>query len=205
MSADFPLRFRFKGQRNYVQGPDIHDSLCDALAAQGFSRIEKVDVVFHRMSRANMIARFVDVAAEPEEQDYVVFRANLNGEPRKLFVRESTEEINERSDYDEDRLVAAMQIDAAAQRAVLDAMLRGYSVCESIVSMNKALLGKVLPEARGKWLFTRLQAPSSIRGRDLSRLEVRFLGHSNYRITRSELVGDGEKLGSLFFSLQPAA
>ena len=204
MGTDFPLRFQFKGQRNYAQGPDIHDALCDALLQQGFATIEKLDLVFHRMTRGQMTARFLDVGEEPGEDANVVLRCLLDGEPRTVVARESGEEITGRVEYDEDRLVAAMQFELPASTVEL-APIDGYSNCEQVVSMNKALLTRLLPEAEGKWLFTRLQLARSFRMSRFSRLQLLFQGHSNYRLTRTQIFGDGAKLGHVYFSLQPAA
>jgi len=204
MRPEFPLRFQLKGQRNYVQGPDIHDAVCDALIQQGHAQIEKLDLVFHRMARTQLAARFLDVGEEPGEDTNVVLRCMFGGEPQMVIARETGESISARVEYDEDRLVAAMEFDLPAQTVTLEA-LTGYSNCEKVVSMNKALLTRLLTEARGKWLFTRLQLLSSFRQRSFANLKLVFLGHSNFRITRTQIIGDGEKLGHLYFSLQPAA
>ena len=204
MHPEFPLRFQLKGQRNYVQGPDIHDALCDALIQQGHAIIEKLDLVFHQMARTQLAARVLDAGEEPGEGTNVVLRCMLDGEPRTVIAKETGEVITARVEYDEDRLVAAMKFDLPANVVELGE-IAGYSNCEKVVSMNKALLTRVLPEARGKWLFTRLQLSRSFRQQRFANLQLVFLGHSNFRITRTQIIGDGEKLGHLYFSLQPAA
>ena len=237
MIADFSLTLRFKGARTYVQGPDIHDEMCDALIERGIV-LEKVDLVCHRLIATNVTAREIPAEESPAEGVHAVFR--FNG--RTIVLTENGEPITLREPYDEPALVAKMELDATARRIAVDrstgvppvgpsgvspdatgatpvgptaetAVLRTFgsrdgcgtfSNAELVVALNKELLTRCFPEAKGKWLFTRLQLPQSFRKSQYARIEVQFLGHSNFRITRSALFGDGQPLGHLFFSLLPA-
>ena len=219
MIADFSLTLRFKGARTYVQGPDIHDAMCDALIERGIV-LEKVDLVCHRLVTTNITAREIPAEESPAEGVHAVFR--FNG--RTLVLSENGEPITLREPYDEPTLVAKMELDATARRIAVnrstgvppvgpsgvspDAQSRDgcgtFSNAELVVALNKELLTRCFPEAKGKWLFTRLQLPQSFRQSQFARIEVQFLGHSNFRITRSALFGDGAPLGNLYFSLLPA-
>ena len=222
MIADFSLTLRFKGARTYVQGPDIHDAMCDALSERGIV-LEKVDLVCHRLIATNVTAREIPAEESPAEGVHAVFR--FNG--RTIVLTENGEPITLREPYDEPALVAKMELDATARRIAVNrstgvppvgptaetAVLRTFgsrdgcatfSNAELFVALNKELLTRCFPEAKGKWLFTRLQLPQSFRKSQFARIEVQFLGHSNFRITRSALFGDGQPLGHLFFSLLPA-
>lgn len=198
MIADFSLTLRFKGARTYVQGPDIHDAMCDALTGRGIV-LEKVDLVCHRLVTTNVTVREIPAEESPSEGVHAVFR--FNG--RTLVVAENGEPITLRELYDEPALVAQMELDATTRRIAI-APPSGFSNAELVVSLNKELLTRCFPEAKGKWLFTRLQLPQSFRQSQFARIEVQFLGHSNFRITRSALFGDGVPLGNLYFSLLPA-
>lgn len=197
MIADFSLTLRFKGARTYVQGPDIHDAMCDALTERGVV-LEKVDLVCHRLVTTNVTAREIPAEESPAEGVHAVFR--FNG--RTLVLTENGEPITLREPYDEPALVTEMELDAAARRIAI-APPAGFSNAELVVALNKELLTRCFPEAKGKWLFTRLQLPESFRQSQFARIEVQFLGHSNFRITRSALFGDGAPLGNLYFSLLP--
>ena len=126
MPPEFPLRFQLKGQRNYVQGPDIHDALCDALVNQGSAQIEKLDLVFHRMVRTQMAARILDAGEEPGEGTNVVLRGLIDGAAQTVIARETGEAISARVEYDEDRLVSAMKFDLPSNTDELGA-IQGYS------------------------------------------------------------------------------
>lgn len=210
MIADFSVTLRFKGARTYVQGPDIHDAMCDALIQRGIV-LEKVDLVCHRLVTTNMTTREIPAEESPAEGVHAVFR--FNG--RTLVLTENGEPITLREPYDEPALVAKMELDATARRIAVNRSTGGtpdahsrdgcatFSNAELVVALNKELLTRCFPEAKGKWLFTRLQLPHSFRQSQFARIEVQFLGHSNFRITRSALFGDGAPLGNLYFSLLP--
>ncbi len=204
MSADLLLPLRFKGARTYVQGPDILAALCDALASGGFGPLEKLDLVCHRLVATQLRGRFLAEDEAAPEGLHATLRFTAGGATHTVALEETDEPIAAREPYEEDALVAASAFDLDAKTAGVAPPL-GFENAEIVTALNKALLTRAFPEARGKWLFTRLQLARSLRERTFARLEVRFLGHSNFRITRSALVGDGEPLGHLYFSLLPAA
>ena len=180
-----------------MQGPDIHDAMCDALSERGIV-LEKVDLVCHRLVTTNVTAREIPADESPAEGVHAVFRFDGH----TIVLTENGEPITLREPYDEPALVAKMELDATARRIAI-APLPGFSNAELVVALNKELLTRCFPEAKGKWLFTRLQLPQSFRQSQFARIEVQFLGHSNFRITRSALFGDGAPLGNLYFSLLP--
>jgi hypothetical protein len=204
MNAELRLNFSFKGARNYVQGPDILDAWCDALAENGHRELANLDITFHRMVAHQAVAREVPGLEDGAEPPNAMLRFMENEAQRTWILEETDEAITERGPYDEETLINASHLEPA-QQSIRVKPLQNYSNAEIVVALNKALLLKLLPEAKGKWLFTRLQLARSFRHLTFSNLEVRFLGHSNYRITRSRVFGDGEPLGSIFFSLLPAA
>jgi hypothetical protein len=204
MIANLQLQLRFKGARTYVQGPDIHDTLCDALAGLGIGPLEKIDITCHRLVSTNVTVRELAPGESPEEGTHAVFRYTVGGESHTLVLNENGETITIREPYDEPALVAAMTLDEES-KSISIAPPEGVSNAELVVALNKEMLTRCFPEAKGKWLFARLQLAQNFRPLRFNRIEVRFLGHSNFRITRSALFGDGQPVGSLFFSLLPSA
>jgi hypothetical protein len=200
MNGEMLLHLRFKGARTYVQGPDIHDAVCAALAAHGFRSLTNLDLIFHRMVHTQSSGQFLEDAQLTAEKAHAVFRFVCDGARRTLLLAETGTPILERTSYDEAPLVAPAHFDLDA-RTVAVSPPPGYSNAEIVVGLNKALLARAFPEAKGKWLFTRLQLARSFFESEFRSLEVRFVGHSNFRITSSALVGDGESLGTLYFSL----
>ncbi|MES2568555.1 MAG: hypothetical protein V4710_00700 [Verrucomicrobiota bacterium] len=202
MSSEFQLQLRFKGARQYLQGPDIYNALCDTLAERGWESLEKIDVVFHKMAASQLTGRIYLGQDVPASEPNVVFRAVSKGQALTVLLEEGGESIAGRVPYDEEALVARTTLDADQKRISVPAT-PGYSNIEAFVALNKSLLLRSFPEAKGRWLFARLQMAQSFRHTPFEQFEVRFQGHSNFRITRSVLLGDGRTLGSLYFSLLP--
>ncbi len=203
MPTEFPLSLNFKGSRTYLQGPDIHDAVCDLLAAEGYSAICKVDLIFRKLAETQLKATVYLDEAIPESSANAVFRCTFKDNQVTVFLNETGDEVLGRVSYDEESMIEKATLDAG-QRTISVEPQAGFSNIETVVSLNKTLLRALFPEATGRWIFTRLQLPSSIRHTTWRRLEVRFLDHSNFRITRSKLFGDGVPLGTLYFSLLPS-
>jgi hypothetical protein len=183
-----------------LHGTDIYNAVCDLLAARQFGPLEKLDVVFHKMTLRQLRGRIYLEEPAPEAECQVVFRCKAGGRPLTLILEEDGTPVTERVPYDEEALAAQATFDEAEKRIALEGC-PSFSNIEKIVALNKALLLRSFPEAKGRWLFARLQLSQSIRPRVFEQIEVRFQGHSNFRITRSALFGDGAPLGSLYFSL----
>lgn len=203
MNAESELQLPYKGPRTYLHGTDIYNAVCELLAASGRSDLAKIDLVFHQVSKSQLRTAIFQGAAPEESHPNVVFRCQEQGENIIVHLEETGKPVTGRVPYDEEGLVSAAEIDTDERRISL-ASREGYSNIEMFVALNKKLLSHLFPEVRGKWFFTRLQLARSIYKLPLERLEVRFLGHSNFRITRSTLLGNGEALGSIYFSLVPA-
>lgn len=200
MSVEFPLTLSFKGSRQYLHGTDMHDAVCDLLTQQGGQNIQKIDFTLHRIVLTQLVASIHRDTQPETEGANAVFRATVDSSPVTVLLKECGTPVTDRRPYDEEGLVSAASFDSTNQRITFTAS-DAYTNIEMIVALNKALLLRALPEAKGKWLFTRLQLATSIKDRKLNTIEVRFLGHSNYRITRSQVFGDGQPIGSIFFSL----
>lgn len=203
MSTDFTLPLRFKGSRTYVQGPDIHDAVCDSLERRGYSAIEKVDLVCHRLVSTQLTASFADGSENLSDSTHAIFRFRHENQAHTLALVENSDAVTTRVPYDEEALISAGGLNLE-KKEISVSPPASYSNAEIVVALNKHLLQTAFPEAKGKWLFTRLQLGSSFRNRRFETMEVRFQGHSNFRITRSLLLGDGQPLGTLYFSLLAA-
>lgn len=202
MSNDFELQLPFKGGRSYIQGPDIYNGLCDVLHEKGFAELEKIDLVFHKVATAQLSGRIYVDEEIPEAAPNVLFRFRSGGQAVAVLLHEDARPVTLRVPYDEEALIAESAFDAAAKQITVLSQT-GFSNIETFVALNKSLLLRCFPEAKGRWLFARLQLAESFRQTCFQQLEVQFLGHSNFRITRSALIGDGKPLGHIYFSLLP--
>jgi hypothetical protein len=193
-----PLELRFKGDRNYIQGPDIFDAVLSRLSNDAGTIITDIDFSFHRLA-----FRAVDlVVTEGDEtlNPVAVCQYITAGTKRRVYVVETSREITERYDYPEHDIVRAMKIDAEQRICKFYGDLP-YSDIEIWVSMTKALHQKVFTTLKGKWLFVRGRfIRYNSEGYGAPR-ELSIKANFNNKLTRSEAVCGEKKIGEIYFSI----
>lgn len=190
---------RFKGDRSYIQGPDIFNLMMDVAKAQeqatnvrfsvhGFVCTPRGRILFMESMKefsgiANLKARC---------------QFDLDGKTHWLGLIEGSDEDNtgERYPYNEELIIKECRLEG--ETIQLEAV-SPFTFIESIVAMNKHLLQKLFPDATGKWIFTRLDLARISAAHEGIRLK--FVSNLNFRLTKSEVwVGD-DKLGDIYFSV----
>lgn len=185
------LNFCFKGNRTYIHGTDVMVALVEYFVDK---ELEEIDVKFHGISETNL--QLID--GDELTNAKVNISLLVDGKEQMFQMVESGEEIGCRYEYDEDALVHHCQVDIDKQQVHLSA-ITGYSFYENFVAMNKLLLQSLYPEAEGKWYFTRIEQEKLIR--DEALITVKLIKNFNFRLTKSEILLDGEKLGSVYFTM----
>jgi len=74
-----------------------------------------------------------------------------------------------------------------------------FSFIETVVAMKKRLMESLFPDVEGKWVFTRIDLPALCEAN--TNLIIAFKHNMNFRILKSDILVDGEKVGDLYFSL----
>lgn len=185
------LNFCFKGNRTYIQGPDIMAELLKSFSGKAISEI---DVKFHGISETNL-----SLIAGDELTDAKVNISLLIDAEEQLFqMVENGKKIDCRYEYDEDSLVRHYELDIDEQQVHLNAKT-GYSFYENLVAMNKHLLQSLYPEEQGKWYFTRIEQTKLIS--DDALITVKLIKNFNFRLTKSDILLDGEKIGNVYFTM----
>lgn len=185
------LNFCFKGSRNYVHGTDIVASLL-----QSFSNglITNLDVKFNGVALTNLV-----ITEGSEQADAKVnVRLLVDGLPKVLQLIESTEQIECRYDYDEDKIISDCNLDIESQCVELNSVT-GFTLCENFVAMNKALLQALFPDEKGKWYFTRLEQKRIIPNDTL--ITVKLIKNFNFRLTKSDILVGDDVIGSVYFTM----
>ena len=156
--------------------------------------IAEIDVKFHGVSKTNLSL----IAGDKLTDAKVNVSLLVDGEEQIFQMIESGEEIDCRYEYDEDDLITHCRLDLDDQQVHLSAVT-GYSVYENFVAMNKYLLQSLYPEEQGKWYFTRMEQNKLISDETL--ITVKLIKNFNFRLTKSDILFDGEKLGSVYFTM----
>jgi hypothetical protein len=192
------LNLKFKGERDYLQGPDILNETMLWLEQNHVpQKISKIDFSFHRMAR-NGLALHVekkDSLGEP-----VAECSYLSGtEARHVYLYESGNPITERYPYDESLICKDFNINVAEKSGSLKTDLP-FTDIEIWVSLTKALHQKTLPEIKGKWLFVRGRFPFYERSSRGTEKHLHIAANFQNRLTRTVLTSNADFSGEIFFS-----
>lgn len=185
----------FKGERDYLHGTDIIQAIWDHCLAADWQHF---DIKFNGLSRHAL--RWVAAGQDPSAPVSLRWQAGESVKQAQLWP--TSEVISCRQPFDEDKIDQACVLEPSASSLTLTADT-GYRWIDNLVIMNKLLLHTLLPEAPGKWLFTRLvltQAPP--KPTVSTGLTLVFKKNFHYRLTQTDIVCDGVCIGQIYFSLQ---
>lgn len=197
---EFELEFCFKGNRTYVQGPDILDAVLKILETN-FDSNQICDIKYsaHDMLLAN--ARLV-ITDKFNNDDYkkinsiVTFK--IDNKKYYAVVTESDKKIVCSNAYSEETVRNGSIIDGSkiTFKNVLD-----DSISELIVSMNKYFLQKTVREDT-KWIVTKIEYKNFM---DLNAVKEKSLrltltNNFNNKLTKSTIHVEDKEIGYLYFS-----
>jgi hypothetical protein len=185
------LNFCFKGNRTYVQGPDIVSAFFKHYSS---ARLVDLDLKFNGITSTNLDL----IEGDSEDNAKVNIRVTLDGEQKSMQLIENGMPIECRYDYDEDKIIIACEIDDQNQQVQL-IQKTGYTLCENFVAMNKYLLQQLFPNEQGKWYFTRLEQKYAVPNEAL--ITVKLIKNFNFRLTKSNILVGDELIGSVYFTM----
>lgn len=185
------LRFRFKGNRNYVHGTDILNAL---LQAYKNTKLENIDVRFNGVVTSNLLLIPKDTQGDVK----VHIRWDENGKEYQYKLIEDADPVEERYEYDEQTVVDRASLDLNDKTARL-IRKTPYTFCENLVAINKFLLQSLFHEENGKWYFTRLELDRIISDEEL--FHIRLVKNLGFRLTKSEIYIGDKKIGNIYFSM----
>jgi len=193
------VTFQYKGSRNYVQGPDMFNMFLEQ-----FSGNELTDIRFSVHGFVHQVSCLLYISKDKSDLDSVSdikarCQVKVDGEVQYLGLSPMSDppELEPgRYAYDENSLLQYCQV--LDDRIILNGQ-SPFSFIETIVAMKKRLMESLFPEVEGKWVFTRIDLPISCDAN--TSLTIVFKHNMNFRILKSDILVDGEKVGDLYFSL----
>jgi hypothetical protein len=185
------MQFCFKGNRTYVQGPDIVAALYKYF---GGLDITDVDLKFNGISSTNLDL----IEGDQAENAKVNIHLNHNGEAKSFQLVENGQVIDCRYDYDEQKVTQLCDLNIENKQVSLKG-ITNYTLCENFVAMNKYLLNSLFPEENGKWYFTRLEQKRMIP--DNALISVKLIKNFNFRLTKSDILFEDDVIGSVYFTM----
>jgi len=192
------IEFEFKGMRDYIHGPDIFNRLTRAAGTGHLSKIRCTIHEFVRTPECNLylfdnkdeLAKIKNICA--------IYQFDEGGKRRWIVLTEQGGDASTggRYEYDEEPFVSTCRIE---NEGVSMTQQGPFTFIENIVAMCKHMHLQFFPEVQGKWIFTRIDLDAICEARENLALQLRH--NMNYRLTKSDILLDGKKIGNLYFSL----
>ncbi|WP_300521420.1 hypothetical protein [Alcanivorax sp.] len=187
------VQFVFKGNRDYVQGTSLFNSIVKNLADQG---VEKgvLDVSFRKMV-CSPVCVIEDREFQPE--DAVTAHASSDETDKAvtlvLYEADSSEDPV-RVDFDEDAACEGARVDGKSI-TIMDP--KHKDLIELVVSLCKKLHLAVVADSK-KWVFSRYLGQFPIP--EAKKVEIRIVKQVGVKLTKSDVLVNDEKIADLFFS-----
>jgi hypothetical protein len=204
----YKLKLGFKGERKYIQGPDILNQAMQCIFQTYQGDLGNVEFLIHRMTGKDLYLEFesLDKGVVPEPDDIAILRLTVGNEQIQARIRPDSGTPDQRVAYDESLVTKQCQLDAATRSIKLVNDDSGFSQIEVLVSMNKALHLAVLDKpADTSWVFCRWDSPVWPLRADLSGATVTLKQTLGTRLTRADVELDGQMLGQIYFSAKAAS
>lgn len=204
----YKLKLGFKGERKYIQGPDILNQAMQCILQTYQGDLGNVEFLIHRMTGNDLYLEFesLDKGVVPEPDDIAILRLTVGNEQIQARIRPDSGTPDQRVAYDESLVTKQCQLDAATRSIKLVNDDSGFSQIEVLVSMNKALHLAVLDKpADTSWVFCRWDSPVWPLRADLSGATVTLKQTLGTRLTRADVELDGQMLGQIYFSAKAAS
>ena len=193
------ISFIFKGERNYVQGPDLFNEMMQVFMGKELSNIRFTAHEFISVPKGLIYSSIEKEELNEIKNADTRCQLNVDGITQWLAISADTKANSieiKRQEYDEEKLIKKCNI---SQENVILSGDSPYTFIETIVSMNKYLLQNIFPNISGKWIFTRIDLVKFSTA--TTGLSLQFKHNMNFRLTKSDILVDGEKIGELYFSL----
>jgi hypothetical protein len=203
MMLAIPVTFRFRGQRNYVQGSDLLDICLTEVSA----RYPLTDDGFVRLTAHRIVDRQCTLyIAEPDSETLHVDGSSVEFSTQSAcgLVRAALvpagEAVTERFAYDEERIEAACMIEGKSITLNSDT---GYTPIEVAIAMNKRLHNTIFPRMDERWIFTRIDLRRPFRAHDAQCMTITLLQNLGSKLSRAAITVAGETIGHIYFSAVP--
>lgn len=185
------LNFKFKGNRNYIQGPDMFDEIMNTL--DGWNNFDECSINISQMTNRQLRFTEYDDAVKNNQVKVAQFRGSKSKESTKSFsLVETEEEVKDSYPYSEDRIVDNCKL---SEKSLTIPRMEEFTVIELLVAANKNLLNQLFNDVNGKWVFTKFQSSNLKELNEATTFQLVFkkaLG--NFKLTVTEIIDIEKKL-----------
>jgi hypothetical protein len=195
-----PLSLCFKGNRDYLHGTDIYESVTAFARKELGHGLDRLQMTLHRFFSTQPDMHWIAQERRHSGQRDSVVDFSVAAGARKAmgWLTASGRRVERRVAYEEERIEAQCTL---AENSISISGDTGFLPIEVAVSMTKVLHVKRVPATSGRWIFTKLDMRRLFEPADASRLAIN-LGENLYgRLTKSGIFAAGQNIGSIYFSL----
>lgn len=193
-----PVKFCFKGNRDYVHGTDIYKKIIDILSKEyNLSIVSNFRLFIHRFAKNNCYMFLGKVDDNEPPQEYVAnFSYKIDNTIFKGYIIEESEIIECRYPYDEEQITKLCCVDG---KKVYLLEKSPNSFIETVVAMTKHLHYICYPTS-AKWVFTRLDL-TEILNKEGDYIHIDLIQNLNNLLTKAEITCNNKVVGKIYFSL----
>jgi len=193
----FLPELKFKGDRKYLHGTDIYNNTLQWLITQR-QDIHDIDFAFHRLA-VRQLRLTLEIL--PKGVDPIAVCSFTSIEKReRIYIYEYDQVVEDSYRFQEDEIVSLTKFDLISRSAILSS-ISIFSDIEVWVSMTKALHYHVFSKSKGKWLFVRGKFNKYMIQSATGERKIIIAASFNDKLTRTELLIDGAKVGDIYFSI----
>jgi hypothetical protein len=192
--------FRYKGDRNYVHGPDVFDAMLKTVHDYFNNYPNEIKGSFHRFLQNDGIISIYDNNKSINYKIiFAFFSIILNEASYKIVITAAKNKVCLSYDYDEHKILENMECYDGEIKMILKS---SYTYMEQIVAMTKKLHLTFYPLDDKNWLITKIHLIDAID-------PVIFPGHMlsikteknfHYRLTQNTIFLDDKFVGRIWFS-----
>ncbi|VEJ07641.1 hypothetical protein [Campylobacter lari] len=191
------LKFNFKENRNYIQGPDIYNAI---LSSCKDGIVSNFEVSFHNIAYNNLIL----TDTKPDDLKDLRFICHFIAKDSMIHylygIDNPLSKPTLSKPYPEENITKDVIINHD-EKSIISNNASNFTYMEEIVALNKHLLTKIFPKIKGKWYFTKLQL-QNIPLEKFYPIKIVFKSNFNFLIVKSEIYFDNKFLGFIYFSLK---
>lgn len=187
------LNTSFKGNRKYLQGGDLFNSV-NSFLENKFSN-NNIYIKNLKFNRFTYTAVSISFQNENPQDRIAEGEFIVDGELNKFYLQKTNVSPKDRVDFDEESMIKRACFEGV--QAKLSVPLE-FSAIEVIVSLTKALNYKLESPKSGKWVFGRVDLFSGL-PKINSNLIIRNIKNISGRFSINEIIIDGILVGNIQF------
>lgn len=192
------IEFKFKGSRNYIHGSDLFNAMIPVNLSIGVHnlRFSVHDFVYSPVCQIYL----TDNKETLNNLPHINARCQYDMEGITHFLA-LTQVGNDASlagryKYDEEEILSLCHMEGEGIALIQHSP---FTFIENVVAMNKHMHQQLFPDALGKWIFTRIDLMHGCDEQESIALQLKH--NMNYRLTKTDILVNGVKVGDIFFSL----